>query len=82
MSARSRKAVKAAEPILDECDECNGTGQCQQQCENCREPLTTANWSTKSECYACNQCVLEDNPVPHPYGGYSHCGCRCKGCAS
>ena len=82
MSPRRKPVKRAApKPIVDECDECGGTGQRQQLCENCREPLTTANWNKKNECYACNQCVALDN-APHPNGGFAHYGCRCVGCAA
>ena len=37
MSARRKPVKLALKPIADECNECGGTGQCQQLCENCRE---------------------------------------------
>jgi hypothetical protein len=72
---------KTAKPVLDECQECNGSGQCQQLCEACRVPLTEANWRSKNEAYVCNACTKVENAA-HPTGGYSHMGCKCAGCAA
>ena len=48
-------------PITDECEECSGTGECQQHCEGCGEPLTEANWKSENETYACNECIARDS---------------------
>ena len=59
MGKRTKKAKspKKAKPIMDECEQCSGTGECQQVCEDCGVPLTEANWRPRSEAYVCNECT-------------------------
>jgi len=66
-------------PVMVECDECGGCGKTQAICENCNTLLTTANQSKEDPEALCASCEEEED-VPHPYGGYAHMGCRCKGC--
>jgi RecJ-like exonuclease len=52
-----KAGYKRDAPIMDECQECNGTGTCQVACESCGVGLTDANWKPEYETYACTKCV-------------------------
>jgi RecJ-like exonuclease len=43
-------------PILDDCQECGGTGECQVHCEVCGVALTEANLAKRAESYVCTTC--------------------------
>ena len=64
--AKTEAAVRAhreAKPIVDGCEDCGGTGSVQQNCEDCGEPLTDANWKVENEGYVCCACVANDSEV-------------------
>ena len=53
----AKRPPKQPEPVVDECEECQGLGTVQATCENCNVYLTTANWKPEYETYACTKCV-------------------------
>lgn len=57
------KKAFLAKPIMDNCDECNGTGEVQMHCENCDVPLTEGNLAKGAESFVCVKCEKVINAV-------------------
>ena len=48
-------------PIIDDCEECGGTGEVQLECDGCATPLTDANYDNESGC--CRACGEKDRQL-------------------
>ncbi len=58
MVSRKRRLEEA--PLLDECQECDGTGEAQKTCDSCGKGLTDLNVHPESEESCCRDCWSED----------------------